>query len=38
MTTLGTKRPHDHVNLEVDMLAKYAERLLTAYRTGHEGD
>ena len=32
-TTLGTKGPGDHVNLEVDMLAKYAERLLTAYRT-----
>ncbi|HEX9546313.1 MAG TPA: riboflavin synthase [Acidimicrobiales bacterium] len=36
MTTLGTKRPGDYVNLEVDMLAKYAERLLTAYRTDDE--
>jgi riboflavin synthase len=36
MTTLGTKRPPDHVNLEVDMLAKYAERLLTAYHVHQE--
>jgi riboflavin synthase len=27
-TTLGTKQPGDTVNLEVDVLAKYAERLL----------
>jgi riboflavin synthase len=27
-TTLGTKRPGDLVNLEVDMVAKYVERLL----------
>ena len=29
-TTLGTRRPGDRVNLEVDVLAKYAERLLGA--------
>lgn len=30
VTTLGHKGPGDPVNLEVDVLAKYAERLLTA--------
>ena len=29
-TTLGTKQPGDRVNLEVDILAKYVERLLGA--------
>jgi riboflavin synthase len=29
-TTLGRKRPGDPVNLEVDVLAKYVERLLAA--------
>lgn len=29
-TTLGAKRPGDPVNLEVDVIAKYAERLLAA--------
>ncbi|TXL62999.1 riboflavin synthase [Aeromicrobium terrae] len=29
-TTLGTTRPGDRVNLEVDILAKYVERLLAA--------
>jgi riboflavin synthase len=33
VTTLGTKRPGAHVNLEVDMIAKYAERLLTPYQS-----
>ena len=28
-TTLGTKQPGDPVNLEVDVIAKYVERLLT---------
>ncbi|WP_425953598.1 riboflavin synthase [Xylanimonas sp. McL0601] len=28
-TTLGTLRPGDHVNVEVDVLAKYVERMLT---------
>jgi len=31
-TTLGTKAPGDRVNLEVDILAKYVERLLGAPR------
>lgn len=30
LTTLGTKQPGDLVNLEVDVLAKYVERLLAA--------
>ena len=30
VTTLGTTRPGDPVNLEVDVLAKYVERLLAA--------
>ena len=34
-TTLGTRRPGERVNLEVDVLAKYAERLLGA-RTSQE--
>jgi riboflavin synthase len=28
-TTLGMKQPGDEVNLEVDVVAKYVERLLT---------
>jgi riboflavin synthase len=28
-TTLGTRRPGDRVNLEVDIVAKYVERLVT---------
>ena len=35
-TTLGSRRPGERVNLEVDVLAKYAERLLGA-RTSQEG-
>ena len=34
VTTLGHKGPGDTVNLEVDVMAKYAERLLEAYRPG----
>jgi riboflavin synthase len=30
VTTLGTKQPEAPVNLEVDVLAKYVERLLQA--------
>ncbi len=30
VTTLGLKRAGDQVNLEVDVIAKYAERLLQA--------
>jgi riboflavin synthase len=33
-TTLGTKGPGDRVNLEVDILAKYVERLLGAREEG----
>ena len=31
VTTLGTKRPGDPVNIEVDVLAKYVERLLAGH-------
>lgn len=31
VTTLGSKRPGDSVNLEVDVTAKYVERLMAAY-------
>jgi riboflavin synthase len=31
VTTLGSKQPGDSVNLEVDVLAKYVERLLTTH-------
>jgi riboflavin synthase len=31
VTTLGVRRPGDRVNLEVDMLAKYVERLLPGH-------
>jgi riboflavin synthase len=33
-TTLGTRSPGDRVNLEVDILAKYVERLLAAQKEG----
>ncbi len=36
-TTLGTRRPGDVVNLEVDVIAKYVERML-ALRTGAPAD
>lgn len=36
MTNLGTLDVGDPVNLEVDVLAKYIERLLVASRPGHE--
>lgn len=35
-TTLGTKSPGDRVNLEVDILAKYVERLLGAQAPGQK--
>jgi riboflavin synthase len=35
-TTLGFKRPGDPVNLEVDVIAKYVERLLGARTDNHE--
>jgi riboflavin synthase len=31
VTTLGSKGPGDRVNLEVDVMAKYVERLLKGY-------
>ncbi len=34
VTTLGIKGPGDPVNLEVDLLAKYVERLLGQKREG----
>jgi riboflavin synthase len=37
MTTLGSKKVGDRVNLEVDMLAKYVERLLQSDRADGEG-
>ncbi|NDH65684.1 MAG: riboflavin synthase, partial [Microbacteriaceae bacterium] len=30
LTTLGSKQPNDHVNIEVDVMAKHIERLLEA--------
>ena len=38
VTTLGTKQPGDPVNLEVDVLAKYVERLLHRHGRGGEYD
>ena len=35
-TTLGTRRPGERVNLEVDVMAKYAERLLGARMSQEE--
>jgi riboflavin synthase len=35
-TTLGNRRIGDHVNIEVDVLAKYVERLLAARSTTNE--
>ncbi len=34
VTTLGTRRVGDTVNIEVDVMAKYAERLIAAYAAG----
>lgn len=34
VTTLGSRRPGDLVNLEVDVMAKYVERLVQAYLPG----
>ena len=31
LTTLGVRRPGDLVNLEVDVIAKYVERLARPY-------
>jgi riboflavin synthase len=35
-TTLGTRQPGDTVNLEVDVIAKYVERLLTTEKEAHQ--
>ena len=37
-TTLGTKQPGDPVNLEVDVLAKYVERLLASGSATEPGE
>ena len=37
-TTLGTKQPGDVVNLEVDIVAKYVERLAAGYLGGTGGE
>ncbi|GHD37690.1 riboflavin synthase [Streptomyces galbus] len=37
LTTLGLKQPGDPVNLEVDVVAKYVERLLAAGQAGQAG-
>jgi riboflavin synthase len=34
VTTLGRKGPGDRVNIEVDVMAKYAEKLLAGHMTG----
>jgi riboflavin synthase len=36
VTTLGSKQPGDPINLEVDVLAKYVERLLTTHSPNQE--
>ncbi len=36
-TTLGRARPGDRVNLEVDVIAKYVERLISGYADGDRG-
>jgi riboflavin synthase len=38
VTTLGRRRPGDAVNLEVDVMAKYAERLLAGFLPDAEDD
>jgi len=38
MTTLGDRRAGDAVNLEVDILAKYVERMIAPWREGGAGD
>ena len=37
LTTLGRRQPGDEVNVEVDVLAKYVERLVAAGATGATG-
>lgn len=38
VTTLGARKPGDLVNLEVDVMAKYVERLVTAYLPSQSKD
>jgi riboflavin synthase len=38
VTTLGTRQPGDPVNIEVDVMAKYVERLVSAYLARQEID
>ncbi len=40
VTTLSRKRPRDKVNIEIDILAKYVERLMTGWSkvAGRHGD
>ena len=38
VTTLGAKQPGDTVNLEVDLIAKYVERLVAFPRRAQRGD
>lgn len=38
VTTLGTREPGDRVNLEVDVVAKYVERLVTPFRAEEPHD
>ncbi|MBB4915877.1 riboflavin synthase [Streptosporangium saharense] len=35
LTTLGAKQPGDPMNLEVDVIAKHVERLVSAYTSGN---
>ena len=37
VTVLGSRQPGDRVNIEVDVVAKYVEKLLGAYMAGQEG-
>jgi riboflavin synthase len=37
-TNLAVREAGDRVNIEVDVLAKYVERLVSAYRPGHAGE
>jgi riboflavin synthase len=36
-TTLGSRAPGDPVNLEVDVIAKYVERMTAGYLQGSPG-
>ena len=36
VTTLGTKKPGDLVNIEVDVIAKYVERMIRPFTSAAE--